>query len=246
MFNLYLKKKIFDHVASTDNPIVRPKPNRRISPRYQIDHKHLTLMNEQDIIPIIDISDCGFATVVSSNSYPRFITGDIYEARIRYGGEIYEFHAKVSWKHDSQVGFEILNISNDLSLFLERLIYPVRVASSFQLMQANFLEESKTEKDWLHSELGCDLYLWHDKAKENLEAWQLNFEENYVEWNHFQGLTTGRLEADHPITNSLYSDFNLKQKKDNELDKAKLQFSTDVFMAMDADLREKLLKTVSR
>ena len=72
--------------AAEPEPPIR---NRRVFARYNIDHKHLTLMNDQDILLVREISSKGFSTEVSPRGFARLVVGDVYDARVSDVGHPY-------------------------------------------------------------------------------------------------------------------------------------------------------------
>ena len=254
MFRLFLRKKI---LAQTDcgsrqdeeNPAVKPQSsasfrrNRRIFERYNMDHKHLTLMNDADIFLVREISARGFSTEVAPRSFERLVIGDIYDARLRYLAEIYDLQARVAWKSLPCIGFETIETREDTLNFLKRLLYPIEIAGSLQQVDAAFMSEQTAGKSWYHGEGESDLYVWHDTETNELRAWQLAIGEQYVEWSDTNGLVTGRLAAvsSVPILQNKIS--GLIHQPDPAVDSAKQQFAVDVIMALQHPVRDELLQT---
>src|SRR5690606_28845794 len=109
--------------------------------------KHLTMMNEQDILLIREISAKGFSTQVSHRGFNRFQVGDVYAARMRYLGEIYDLDARVSWKSGKDtVGFELVTAERRTRDFMQRLLHPIALANSLRIVDAEFIKEKNDGK----------------------------------------------------------------------------------------------------
>lgn len=252
MFRLFLRKKV---LAAGDKPAreadsTRKAPaerrNRRVFARYNIDHKHLTLMNDADILLVREISAKGFSTEVSPRGYERLVVGDVYEARIRYLGEIFDLHGRVAWKADNFVGFEIVKAERDTLLFLKRLLRPVEIAGSLMPVESSFMAEGQAGKTWYHGDEESDLYVWHDQETQELKAWQLSVGNQYIEWHEGSGLVTGSLNAVQG--GGALMGANLSgpaQTQDAAVDQKKKQFAVDIIMALQFPVRENLLETLS-
>ena len=114
MLRIFLRRKVSSgKTKENEQPTKSFRPsktrNRRLFERYNVSQQHLTILNEQDILVVREISAKGFSSDVSERAFLRFTKGDIYEARIRYMGEIFDLNVKVTWKRNKVVGFEIVN-----------------------------------------------------------------------------------------------------------------------------------------
>lgn len=267
MFRLFLKKKIesssnsLEHdfsekVRSTLTQSPSPK-NRRSFTRHVVDYKHLTLLNEQDILIIRDISLKGFSTEVAPRTSERMAIGDNFEGRIRYLGETYDLQFKVAWKSATLVGFEIVETPEQTIDFLNRLIKPIEIATSLTEIDNDIMQNQEPGKTWYHSEKNCDLYTWKSEDGE-ISAWWLMVEDMFVKWTRSaEGLVTGSLLT---TTEKLVAGFPARfteqareqqQTKtcfsaiDNVLDNNKRQMAVDIFMALELPVRDELIKTLS-
>jgi hypothetical protein len=261
MFRLFLKKKIFagDKAKATKGAKAERttrgtaaraeaseayRRNRRVFARYSIDHKHLMMMNEADILLIREISAKGFSTEVSPRGLTRLVHGDIYEARIRYLGEIYDLEARVAWKAAPFVGFEIVKASRETLMFIKRLLRPIEIALSLTAVEASFMHEQATGKSWFHGEDESDLYVWHDSETQALTAWQLAVGETFIEWDATNGLATGSLVAVRGREALMGVSLpGLTHNRDAGIDARKRQFAVDVIMALPHPVREEILET---
>jgi hypothetical protein len=277
MFRLFLRKKILDggktpKRSAKDEGTAPPPPrrNRRIFDRFNVDHKHLTLMNEQDILLVREISAKGFSTEVSRRGYERLTVGDVYDARVRYLGEVYALQARVAWKRGSYVGFEIIKAGRDTLQFIKRLLRPIEIAASLKQVEATFLasgdaapatgkkgkgaaapkatEASPTMaagKAWYHGDEESDLYTWHDPETGELKAWQLAIGEQYVEWRGDGGLATGALRGVQGREALMGANLQgLTHQVDARIDPSKKQLAIDVVMALPHTVRDSILETL--
>lgn len=253
MFRLFLKKKVFDGIekngdlpaatvrASAQSSLVK---NRRVFSRYNIDHKHLTLMNDQDILLVREISAKGFSTDVSVRGYERLGLGDVYDARVRYHRETYDLRARVAWKADRVVGFEMVNTPRETLNFIKRLLKPIEIAQSMQAVDPTFLKESEFEKAWYHGDQESDLFVWKTQDANAVKAWQLSIGSHYIEWSDNEGLITGTVNASQaPESLMIGHAMTPTQLKDQSVDNGKRQLAIDVIMALQDPVRDLILET---
>lgn len=247
MFRLFLREKIKSApVKKNDrNDKTSQKRNRREFERFSVDHKHLTVMNEQDILLVKDISAKGFSSQVSPRAFERLEIGDVYAARIRYLGEIYDLQAKVSRKAGDVVGFELENAERRAVDFMQRVIQPIALAHTLQKVDTNFMQGNTEGKTWYHGDDDTDLYIW--RADDGtLTAWQLISSEKFLDWDQTRGLRTGRLVITEESVSGILdvSRKALQQRLDAKPDDHFRQFSIDVVMATDIDDKDDLLSTI--
>ncbi len=235
MFRLFLKEKI-------QHGRPEKKNNRRSSERYGLEHKHLTMMNEQDIFLIKEMSSTGFSSQVSERAFERLAIGDIYVAKIRYGREIYDLKARVSWKSNHQVGFEMKDADKDTLKFMERLIHPMALAQSMKKVEANFTKEPTDHKTWYHGDQDTDLYVWYDHQQE-LVGWQLVNQESFVDWNPTAGMRTGFLTVDQTRVLDVGSSA-LQTNVEAKLNRDTLQFARDLLFSLAIEERDDILETM--
>lgn len=249
MFQLFLKKKLSQSFSTSrakkEDDFGLKKRNRRVSERFKIDHKHLTMMNAQDILLVREISLNGFSTYVASSSTKRFKVGDVYSARIRYLGELHDLEARVTWIGRDVVGFAIVNATMMTMEFMKRLIYPQAIAVSLREVNAKFMSESGSGKTWYHGDEETDLFLWHEQSGE-LNAWQLVTKSNFVEWSEKTGLQTGKVKLSNADVSSLMNVSVTETERivDERIDPKTRQLATDVFMALDIPDGPKLVRTL--
>jgi hypothetical protein len=248
MFRLFLRKKILsgDKTAGAPSRDEKAKRNRRVFARHAIDHKHLTLMNEQDILLVREISAKGFSAECSMRGFDRLTIGDVYDARVRYLGEIYDMQGRVAWKQDRFVGFEIVEAERSTLLFIKRLLRPIEIATSLQPVEASFINSLENGKSWYHGDEESDLYTWHDPETGGLTAWQLVVGESYVEWSLNDGLTSGTVVAVEGREVLLGANIpGMTHQRDDTLNLTKRQFAIDVIMALPFTVKEELLETLT-
>lgn len=199
MFRFFLTNKIF----SAENRPVAPvsRPNRRMSERFPFDHKRMTMMSDQDIMVVREVSETGFSSIVSERTWARMNPGDGYASRLRIGQELLEFSIRVAWK-DSVVdpgaqsmwllGFELLPDENGVPAAWRRLIRPATLAGSLQRVESSFMQQFGSGKSWYHGDDGCDLMIWSPPDGGEPFAWRLSYDSHYVEWREGSGFETGR------------------------------------------------------
>lgn len=197
MFRFFLTKKIF----SGENPAVVPdaRPNRRMSQRFAFDHKKVTMMSDQDIMVVREVSETGFSSIVSERTWSRMNVGDGYSSRLRIGPEVHEFSIRVAWKDASPepsmtwtLGFELVPGDDGIPSAWRRLIRPAALAGSLQRVDSSFMQQFGSGKAWYHGDDGCDLMIWSAPGGGGLFAWRLSFDTHFVEWRDGSGFETGR------------------------------------------------------
>lgn len=253
MFRLFLKKKVIVGSEKNDGtPVASIRAtaqsaltkNRRVFNRYNIDHKHLTLMNDQDILLIREISAKGFSTDVSPRGYERLGLGDVYDARVRYHRETYDLRARVAWKADKVVGFEMVNTPRETLSFIKRLLKPIEIAQSMQAVDPTFLKESEHEKAWYHGDQESDLFIWKQQNTSAVKAWQLSIGSHYIEWSDNEGLMTGTVSPSQtPDALIIGHAMSPTQQPDQSVDSGKRQMAIDVIMALQDPVRDLILET---
>lgn len=262
MFRLFLRKKILGGDTSRKASAGQDKPrrgsqgrarelnhkrNRRVFERYSVDYKHLTLMNEQDILLVREISAKGFSTEVSPRGYERLNVGDLYDARMRYFGDIYSLQARVAWKDQGFVGFEIVKSSRETLVFLKRLLKPVEIAASMKMVDSGFTVDGPIGKTWYHGDEESDLYTWRHPETGQIKAWQLSVGHEYIEWSENRGLVTGQVRIPQRKEGLLQGKLDAPMHaQDSVLDPRKRQLAMDIIMALPIDdVRNALLETLS-
>lgn len=243
LVNLVQSGKVIDQNASVKNSLPpRRHRNRRIYERFDIDYKHLSLMNEQDILIIRDLSENGFSTEVSDRGFKRLEIGDIYQCRLRYLGEIYEANAKVIWKSRRFVGFELVQPSAKIKNFMHRLLKPIAIGTSLQKVDEKFEYSSDNEgMIWYHGPNATNFYIWQDDEGV-VRSWRLEEKNKYIKWDTVRGIRTGQKS---PIkTASVASPWESEFIEDAQPDKRMKQFATDVFMAMLLPTKAQLIESI--
>lgn len=226
MFRIFLSKKIFSGETKSE-PVERPSKlkNRRIYERFAVDQKHLTVMNDQDILVIRDISVKGFASEVSERAYDRFALDDIYSARMRYHGKVQELDLKVAWKRERQVGFELHEPSTPTILFFRNLVRPIQLAHSLSPVDASFMEAHQG-MTWYHGE-DVDLHIWIND-EEGLAAWQLVADDQVVEWSAVHGIKTGILRRETLGESGINEPGEVLRSNDEAPNPTRLRFASDI------------------
>ena len=246
LVNLLQSGKELDKALGQSKNELPPKRlrNRRIFDRFDIDHKHLSLMNDQDILLVRDLSERGFSTEVSERGFKRLIVGDVYLCRIRYLGEIYEAQAGVRWKSKGFVGFEILKTSRQLKQFMRRLIRPIEIGTSLQKVDDRYIQMHDNEgMNWYHGADETNFYLWEDDVGE-LRSWKLESTDKFIKWDPVNGLTTGKMLQNSEAPDQILTPWQQVLQEDGEPDPDLKQFAADVFMAIQHDARDQLIKSV--
>jgi hypothetical protein len=240
MLRLFLKEKI----GSTPSKRSRPKSsqNRRAAERFSLDRKHLTMMNEQDIFVLRDMSSKGFSSQVSSRALERLAMGDVYSARIRHLGEMFDLEARVSWKSGGVVGFELVDADQATLHFMQRLIEPMALAQSLRLVEASFTKEAANRRTWYHGDGDTDLYIWND-ANQAMCSWQLVSKDIFIDWNSVRGLQTGVITVESKAANLLNTS-ELRPLLDERINPQTFQFARDLLFAMAIEEKDEILETL--
>ncbi len=244
MFRIFLKKKLHSGERETHKPQSRErksyKRNRRLFDRYNVNQQHLTVLNDQDIFVIRDISAKGFSSDVSPRSYDRFQLGDVYDARIRHNAEMYDMSIRVAWKHEKVVGFELHEPDAKTLFFFRRLIQPSAIAQSLTQVDSKFMSENQNNKTWYHGDNNTDIFIWESADNEDITAWQVISSRNVVQWTEKSGIQTFSLKK--VPTESILENLDSLMEQDESLNEDKLRFVIDLLTAANFNEKEFLLE----
>ncbi len=209
MFRFFLTNKIF---SAENRPVAADaRPNRRMAERFPFDHKRMTMMSDQDIMVVREVSETGFSSIVSERTWARMSVGDGYSSRVRIGPDLLEFTIRVAWKDSFAkdgvatatgapdqlqttwlLGFELISDESGASPAWRRLIRPAALAGSLQRVESAFMQQFGSAKSWYHGDEGCDLMIWLPPEGGDPFAWRLSFDTHFVEWREGLGFETGR------------------------------------------------------
>jgi hypothetical protein len=251
MFRIFLGKKLASGKTKSKEKLPKlshedlQNRNRRLFERYNIQHYHLTLLNDQDILLLRDISAKGLSSEVSERTYLRFSLGDVYSARMRHLGELYEIKIKVSWKKDRIIGFEIVGASSDFLGFLGRIIRAMKIASSLREVDSrNLSEDAPHNRTWLRGEMATDLYIWKNSLG-SVEAWHLFVGDEFVLWSGTDGFVTGQTQksSESEAIGLPQSEPVYKSDKTVHLDRKRL--AIDIIAALPIAYRDDLIMTLN-
>ena len=252
MFRLFLVNLIKSgkNLKPDENKVKQNLPprrlrNRRIYDRFDIDHKHLSLMNDQDILLIRDLSETGFSTEVSERGFKRLVIGDIYLCRIRYLGEVYDTEAHVRWKAKGFVGFEVVKSEPTVQGFLKRLLNPLEIGRSLKQVPQH-KDMSKVDNEgmqWYQSCQETDLFIWYDESEE-IKSWQLDTNNQFIKWNNAGEVSTGSIELKDSLA-SIHDPWKKNYLMDTDFNKEIQQLAADIFMAMQHPHKEKLIRSIA-
>lgn len=244
MFRIFLKKKLYSGLKD-NKPETKSKTkeqNRRLYSRYAVDKQHLTVLNDQDILLIRDVSHQGFSSEVSERAFERFSVNDIFSARMRQHGEVVDIKIKVAWKHKKSVGFELYKPDAEALQFFRKLVRPLELASSLSPVDAAFMRDQHQGLIWYHGE-ACDLFIWRSD-EEGMIAWQLIADNLLVDWSRAQNLRTGRIQQETRTQLGILEPGEVHRDLDRTPLAATLQFAADILAALPHDNGSELLKTL--
>lgn len=247
LFRIFLKKRLYSSSEQQDlskeiKRLSSPHRNRRTYDRFAVDQQHLTVMNEQDILLLRDISAKGFASEVSERAFDRFEISDIYAARMRYHGEVYDIDVRVAWKKDQLVGFELHNPDRRVLEFFQSMLRPIQLAQSLTQVDAAFMRDQHAGMIWFHGE-SVDLHLWQSED-EGLSAWRLVADEQVIEWSSVHGIKTGIVQNHSSTGLGILEPGQTHREIDAEPDPERLRFAADVIAALPFSERSELAKTI--
>jgi hypothetical protein len=199
MFRFFLTKKLFS--GESRGVTGAHRPNRRMNDRFSFDRKRMTMMSDQDIMVVREVSSSGFSSLVSERAWERMNPGDGFSARVRIGSEILQFDIRVAWKDVIQsgdpvdaafmIGFELMHNDSGSEDSWRRLIRPASIAGTLRRVESAFMEQYGSSKVWYRGEEGCDLMIWSGSEDGGIVAWRLSFDGRYVEWRSGIGFETG-------------------------------------------------------
>lgn len=268
----HLQKNKLSHSKSADDFATAAHMNRRAFPRYEISYKHLSLMSEQDILIIHDVSLKGFCAIVSQRTADRFNINDQYTGKIRYLGEVYDLNLRVAWKkaigrsHDDhpQLGLEVADAPQPTLDFIKRLVRPIKLGQSLDLVDEQFTSQDSShvtqetqnmpaepnpfKRIWLHGDDNTDLYVWRS-TDDQISEWEVVFDKKFTRWNPAQGYRTGRVTEikagthDSPIPVGKSLTFDF----DKSTDAKTVLMAKDIIMACSHDkTRNDLVQILER
>jgi hypothetical protein len=193
MFRLYLVNLIKSQKLSQNKVDISEEEDRRVFERYDVKRQHYSMLNDQDIFSIQNISKQGFCVEAAQRAFSRLNIGDVYEFKMRYSREIYSGQGVVVWKHDSLVGFELLKENQGIKDLFKRLIVPMKIGQSMALV-----DEKKVIKDlpsdvlWFNGLYETNLFLWVDKSQ-GVRAWLLQSSDRFLKWSKDTSLLAGKV-----------------------------------------------------
>ncbi len=244
MFRLFLIEQLRKAKKSAAGRPKLPEKqyrNRRLYERFNIDHKHLSLLNDQDILLIRDISSGGFCCEVGERCFKRLNVADAYLCRIRYLNEVFEVKASVSWKSKTFIGFAISEPSTKVQAFLDRILIPARIGTSLKTLDATLKAKSSQPLLRFHGEDQSTLVIWEEDGLE-ISSWYFEYQKTYIAWELLNGVETGQLVE--PDKTSLASPWESQRKKDTKVDEQIRQFAIDVFMVLNFERNAELINTL--
>ena len=248
MFKIFLRKKLHSGLSSDQRTISHDRKsrqrNRRLYQRYQVNQQHLTILNDQDILVIRDLSPRGFSSDVSTRAFDRFQIDDVYEARMRYLGEVHDITVKVAWKKNKVVGFELLEAEARTLFLFQRLLRPVKIASSLAEVDAEFLRAAPEQKTWYHGDEGTDLLIWRAPETRTIDAWQLIVGDEFIEWNARTGLATGTVQGPSLREEPLLAEPPVVLEHDECPDESRVRMAADLFTALRYEIKGELLSSL--
>ena len=215
--------------------------NRRMYERFEIDHKHMALVNAEDILLIRDISTGGFCAEVSERCYERLVYGDIYSCNLRYLGDKYVCKAEVIWKAKQFVGFKLIDPDKDITNFFKRLIIPLEIASSLKKGPKQGGQKNSTDQNkiWYYGEDQTVLTIWLNRDDE-VSSWKIEIRDQYLSWTPSNGVETGdRIGSGKNLEKPWEAD---KLEKYSNLPRIE-ELARDILMAAPISYKEQLLES---
>ena len=253
MFRVFLKQKIETKSTSEASPSgVHFSPSlheRRRYERHDVDYKHLSVLNDADILSIRDISLQGFSTEVGPRCFERLKKNDVYETRIRYMGEVFAMNARVAWKAGSLVGFQLVEAPSETQLFLRRLISSAKIGNQLvkSPIDSRSMTDMETKKDWFQGPEDSELHVWRQEASGHVTAWQLSAPPKFIEWSESIGIVTGHVSSSMIVRGDEQGQATGSiLHPDAQIDQEKVQFALDVLMALRDPSRDELVKTLMK
>ncbi len=230
MFRLYLTKKLESLDPKHARPTSRLPKNRRVFERFTIDYKHLTMLNDQDIFLVRNVSETGLCVEANQRALERLQEKSVYEAKIRYLGETYKCQLQVRWKEDLLIGFEIFELDPQTRDFLKRLIQPAQIGASLKSLQA-----TDTRKVFLGIH---NSWLIMDTKGETITRWVFCYQNDFVRWEAKSFATGALIEALTPEKIA-----NLQLLPRAETNDTFINFAKDVIMAFGDASKEQVIHT---
>jgi hypothetical protein len=194
MFRLYLTNLIKSHKLTAKDKEQPSIKERRIFERYNVKDRHYSMMNDQDIFAIQNISKQGFCIEASNRSFSRLTIGDNYEFKMRYAREVYTGQGTVRWKKNSLIGFELLQNTQTIKDLFKRLIVPMKIGQSLTLVaEKKTIKELPNDIMWFNGLYDTNFFLWVTK-NQKVKSWLLQSSDRFIKWDKENSLLAGKVK----------------------------------------------------
>lgn len=242
MFRLFLMKKT-DEVNMQPQLPTKQLRNRRLYERYNINLKHISMLNEQDILIIRDLSEEGFSCEADTRCLVRMNRGDKYLCKMRYLSEIYEIAAQVMWKDTNFIGFAIKFPGEKVLNFIKRLLNPAQVGYSLKSLDTSLKRLAYDGGPIRFSgEQNSSLVIWETENRD-LESWYFECGDKYTQWDCYRGIETGKL-LEHQKNPTLSKVWDKNKVRDTKENTSFIQFTIDVLMTLDFPRNQNLIDSL--
>ncbi len=214
MFNRFRIKRSTALISSING---KTKKNSRYFRRYGLEKEKITMIYDNDIMVLANISYDGFCLKVSSRVLDSISIGQsCYFKKFRLFDRQAPIYAQVVWisKKDSTVGFCIDQEKSgpDFHTLIEPVLLPLDIASSFKQIDIGTFDEMSTKtliyrgsynseifikfqsQDSLHPQIqGINSCSFPDYDIVEIKMLSANF---YLSWTPEEGLSTGTFSYD--------------------------------------------------
>lgn len=246
VFKIYLNKAT--SLLSPDAAPARIRPNKRLMDRFNVSHHRLKLSGSKGGYLIKDISDGGFSAVAVESLHEAVAIGDTFAATLSFRGDSITVQVKAAWREGHAVGLQFLDTREQVEIFLQTILTPVKMGATLARLDADFMKE-QTNVLWFHGDFDSNITI--DLSDDGqLEGWSFYDPECLVVWRDGTGLQTGVRGAEAAaagfLANNWQSASQLPQDAvmDDAPDSGKLQFVYDVLQLFDSDYRPRLISTI--
>lgn len=239
----FILKKLISSEENQPQPQSDNNIDRRQYDRYEMNTTPVSAAGEGEVLIIREMSLKGFSAYIPEEAFKNLSVNDCYRVLMRIGKHVQKLKAKVSWKAGkSLVGFELVDLDKQSVDIIQKIVKPVAIAKSLNLVTGNLNQDDHGEKIWFHGDEDTDLFAWHT-GDGRMNAWQLIFSDRFICWHSEVGLRTGTLQVAQSESDKLVelSRDNLVQQFDQMPDQETLSFAVNLLKATNLDIKEQIL-----
>jgi len=214
---------------------------RRCLPRVCLTREQFRLTQTGKIFSVTDLSQNGIGFWLSdSKDLVLFILGSTLEGTLNLHRQKHSIQIKVKNLSQQRVGAVFENLSLETKKAIEQFLSPNVLGAELKPMPSYELSTL-----WYHGPSGTDLIL-HRSADGQIERITLYVFGSYVQWDHHQGVCSGRVMLSHHRSEvrGMMRFETLLLFQDGTLDGSKLEIAKTVILSsnLPQDLKSRCVR----